>query len=140
MRLENGRMGHDLVVKSARRVPLDIEMLVCVLPNYLRGHIKAALIDLFSNRTLPDGRKGFFHPDNLTFGEGVYLSKLVALAQAVEGVENVEIKRLQRLNERANQEIDNGVLPLGPFEIAQLDSDPSFPENGILTLDVRGGR
>jgi hypothetical protein len=134
------RMGHDLVVKSARRVPLDIEMLVCVLPNYLRGHIKAALIDLFSNRTLPDGRKGFFHPDNLTFGEGVYLSKLVAVAQAVEGIESVHITRLQRFNEPDNQEIEKGVLPLGPFEIARLDSDPSFPENGILTLDVRGGR
>lgn len=134
------RIGHDLVVKSARRVPLDIEMLVCVLPNYLRGHIKAALLDLFSNRTLPDGRKCFFHPDNLTFGEGVYLSKLVAVAQAVEGIESVHITRLQRFNELENQEIENGVLPLGPFEIARLDSDPSFPENGILTLDVRGGR
>ena len=134
------RMGHDLVVKSARRVPLDIEMLVCVLPNYLRGHIKAALIDLFSNRTLPDGRKGFFHPDNLTFGEGVYLSKLVAVAQAVEGIESVHITRLQQFNEPDNQEIEKGVLPLGPFEIARLDSDPSVPENGKLTLDVRGGR
>ena len=134
------RMGHDLVVKSASRVPLDIEMLVCVLPNYLRGHIKAALLDLFSNRTLPDGRKGFFHPDNLTFGEGVYLSKLVAVAQAVEGIESVHITRLQRFNELDNQEIENGVLPLGPFEIARLDSDPSFPENGKLTVDVRGGR
>ena len=56
------RMGHDLVVKSARRAPLDIEILICVLPNYLRGHIKAALLDLFSNRTLPDGRLGFFTP------------------------------------------------------------------------------
>jgi hypothetical protein len=134
------RIGHDLVVKSARRVPLDIEMLVCVLPNYLRGHIKAALLDLFSNRTLPDGRTGFFHPDNLTFGEGVYLSKLVAVAQAVEGIESVSITRLQRFNEPDNQEIEKGVLPLGPFEIARLDSDPSFPENGKLTLDVRGGR
>ena len=134
------RIGHDLVVKSARRVPLDIEMLVCVLPNYLRGHIKAALIDLFSNRTLPDGCKGFFHPENLTFGEGVYLSKLVAIAQTVEGIESVRVTRLQRFNEPANQEIENGVLPLGPFEIARLDSDPSFPENGKLTLDVRGGR
>jgi hypothetical protein len=134
------RMGHDLVVKSARRVPLDLEMLVCVLPNYLRGHIKAELLDLFSNRILPDGREGFFHPDNLTFGEGVYLSKLVAVAQAVEGIESVRVTRLQRFNEPANQEIENGVLPLGPFEIARLDSDPSFPENGQLTLDVRGGR
>jgi len=134
------RMGHDLVVKSARRVPLDIEMLVCVLPNYLRGDIKAALLDLFSNRTLTDGRKGFFHPDNLTFGEGIYLSRLVAAAQAVEGIESVQVTRLQRYNEPANQEIENGVLPLGPFEIARLDSDPSLPENGTLTLDMRGGR
>ena len=85
------RMGHDLVVRSAHRVPLDIEMMVCVLPNYLRGHIKAELMDIFSNRILPDGRKGFFHPDNLSFGEGIYLSKLVATAQAVEGVESVGI-------------------------------------------------
>jgi hypothetical protein len=134
------RIGHDLVVKSARRVPLDIEMLVCVLPNYLRGHIKAALLDLFSNRILPDGRKGFFHPDKLTFGEGIFLSQLVAVAQVIEGIESVRITRLQRFNEPANQEIENGVLPLGPFEIARLDSDPSFPENGQLTLDVRGGR
>jgi hypothetical protein len=35
---------------------------------------------------------GFFHPDNLTFGEGVYLSKLVAAAQAVPGVEGVTVK------------------------------------------------
>ncbi|NNG00302.1 MAG: putative baseplate assembly protein [Desulfobacteraceae bacterium] len=134
------RMGHDLVVKSARRVPLDIEMLVCVLPDYLRGHVKAALLDLFSNRTLPDGSKGFFHPDNLTFGEGIYLSRLVASAQAVEGVESVRLVRFQRLNGLANQELEDGVLPLGPFEIARLDNDPGFPENGTLILDVRGGR
>ncbi|OEY66762.1 putative baseplate assembly protein [Marinobacter sp. X15-166B] len=134
------RMGHDLVVKSARRVPLDIEMLICVLPNYLRGHVKATLLDLLSNRTLVDGRPGFFHPDNLSFGEGVYLSKLVAVAQGVEGVESVQIRRLQRLHEPANHEIEQGVLALEAVEIARLDNDPGFPENGLLTLDMRGGR
>ena len=34
----------------------------------------------------------------------------------------------------------NSALLLGPFEIPQLDNDPSFPENGVLLLDVRGGR
>ncbi len=137
------RIGHDLVVKSARRVPLDIEMLVCVLPNYLRGHIKAELLGLMSNRQLPNGALGFFHPDNLSFGDGVYLSRLVATAQAVEGVESVRVERLQRFNNLANlerQALEDGVLQLGPFEIAQLDNDPSMPENGKLVLDVRGGR
>jgi len=83
---------------------------------------------------------GFFHPDNMTFGEGVYLSPLVAVVQSVEGVESVKVNKLQRLNEPPNQEIENGILPLGPFEIARLDNDPSFPENGLLRLDMRGGR
>jgi hypothetical protein len=47
------RIGHDLVVKQAVYVPLDIAMTVCVRPDYLRGHVKAALLDLFSNRILP---------------------------------------------------------------------------------------
>ena len=47
---------------------------------------------------------------------------------------------MQRWCEGANNEIQNGVLPLSPFEIARLDNDPSFVENGILTLDMRGGR
>ena len=134
------RIGHDLVVKPARRVPLDIGIKVCVLPDYLRGHVKAELLDRFSNRLLANGQRGFFHVDNLSFGDDIYLSRLVAVAQAVPGVESVEITRLQRLNESPNNEIEEGRLPLGPFEIARLDNDPDQPENGMLTLDMRGGR
>lgn len=134
------RMGHDLVVQSAQRVALDIELVVCVPPNYLRGHVKAELLSLFSNKRLGDGRLGFFHADKLTFGKGIYLSKLVALAQSVEGVANIEVSKMQRWCESPNKEIENGVLLLNPFEIARLDNDPSLPENGILTLDMRGGR
>lgn len=134
------RIGHDLTVRPALLVPLDIEIEVCVHPHYLRGHVKAALLDLFSARVLADGRKGFFHPDNLSFGEGIYLSKLVAAAQSVTGVESVRVTKLQRLGEGDNGEIENGVLPLGPLEVAQLENDPSFPEHGKLTLIVGGGR
>jgi len=134
------RMGHDLVVTGARRVALDIELIVCVLPHYLRGHVEAALLDLFSNRLLPDGTSGLFHPDRLSFGEGIYVSSLAAAAQAVVGVQNVVVTRLQRLSEGPNQELEDGVLPLGSDEIARLDNDPSRPENGRLTLDLRGGR
>jgi predicted phage baseplate assembly protein len=134
------RIGHDIHVKSARLVPLLIEMNICVDAHYLRGHVKGELLDLFSNRVLADGRKGFFHPDNLSFGDGIYLSRLIATAQAVEGVENVEVTRLERLGEGPNDEIKLGVLPLGPVEIAQVDNDPSLPENGSLTLKVGGGR
>lgn len=134
------RLGHDLVVEPASYVSLDLAMTVCVLPHYLRAHVEAALLDVFSNRILSDGRRGFFHPDNLTFGEGVDLSKLVAAAQAVTGVESVVVTKLQRLFMPPNHEIENGILPLGPREIARLDNDPSYPEHGKLVLIMRGGR
>jgi hypothetical protein len=134
------RIGHDLDVKTADYVPLRVHLTVHVLQHYLRGHVEAALLDVFSNRVLPDGRLGFFHPDNLTFGQGVYLSQLVATARAVAGVEHVEVTKLERLGEGPDGEIEKGILPLGPLEIARLENDANFPEHGILTLNMKGGR
>ncbi len=134
------RMGQDVSVRQAHYVPLDIELSVCVRPEYLRGHVKAALQDLFSNRRLPNGQLGLFHPDNLTFGDDIYMSKLVAAAQSVSGVESVTVTRLERLYEGPRQEIEEGVLRLSPLEVARVSSDPSFPERGRLQLNMRGGR
>ncbi|GLH74143.1 hypothetical protein GETHLI_26450 [Geothrix limicola] len=134
------RMGHDLEVVAAEYVPLDIELTVCVRPDYLRGHVEAALLQIFSDRALPDGSLGFFHPDRLGFGDGVYLSQLVAAAQAAPGVQHVEVTRLERLYEGPNGEIEKGLLPLGTGQIAQVDNDPDFPEHGQFHLVMRGGR
>lgn len=135
-----GRIARDLRIVPARYVSLDVALTVCVLPHYLRAHVKAELLDLLSNRNLPAGGRGFFHPDNLSFGEGIFLSRLTALAQSVTGVENVKVTRLQRLYEGSNGEIEKGVLTLGRLEVARLDNDRSFPEHGRLVLDMRGGR
>ncbi|MET0357384.1 MAG: putative baseplate assembly protein [Cellvibrio sp.] len=134
------RIGHDLVIAQANYVPIEVGLCIQVLPHYLRGHVKAALQDAFSNRQLPGGRKGFFHPDNLSFGDDIYLSKLVATAQAIPGVENAVVTLLKRQFVSAETELEDGLLPIGPFEIAQLDQDPNFPEHGNLKLDIRGGR
>ncbi len=134
------RLGHDLRVNRSRYVPLYIELSVRVAPNYLRGHVEAALRDVFSDRVLAGGRLGFFHPDKLSFGDGIHLSALVAAASVVEGVVSVDVTRLQRFFERPNGEIEKGILPLGPNEIAQLDNDPNFPERGKLSLKMKGGR
>jgi hypothetical protein len=134
------RMGHDLRLVPADYVWLDIALDICVKPEYLRGQIKAALLDCFSNRTLPGGKLGFFHPDKLTFGNGVYASRLVAAALEVEGVESATVTRMKRQFEQPNHEIENGVLLLGDLEIARCDNDPTFPEHGKFELTVHGGR
>ncbi len=129
------RIGHDLDVRPAEYVPIDLALQVCVAPGYLRGHVKAALLEAFSNRRL-----GFFHPDSLTFGDDIYLSAIIATAQSIPGVVSVKVKRLEEQFRASNQEIENGVMPLGPFKIARLDHDPNYPERGRLEICVSGGR
>jgi hypothetical protein len=134
------RIGHDLEVGPARSVPLLLELDVCVRPEYLRAHVEAALREVFSNRRLPDGRLGLFHPDSLTFGQGVYLSALLSAAQEVPGVQSVLVSKLEKLFQGPSGEVEAGVLRLGPIEVARLDNDPTFPEHGRLQLVMRGGR
>ena len=59
-------------------VPLDIELVVCVEPDYFASEVKrrGARRALAAPVRL-DGGRGFFHPDNFTFGQPVYLSQLV---------------------------------------------------------------
>ncbi len=141
------RVGHDLLVAPARYVPLTVKVSVCVLPDYLRGHVEGAVLDVLSNRRLADGRLGFFHPDNLTFGDGIYVSRLLATVQAVPGVMDVTVNELERF-ENSEPDVDiegeevpaNSVLALGAMEIARLDNDPDYPENGRLVVYMRGGR
>ncbi|MEU9154400.1 putative baseplate assembly protein [Streptomyces sp. NPDC048417] len=129
------RIGHDLVVGPARLVPLDIALTVCARPGHQHGQILAELY-----RALGNGRGGFFHPDALTFGEPVRLSRLVAVAAAVPGVQSVQVTRLQRLFEQDRGEREDGVLRLGPLEIATCDNDPDRPENGLLAISLGGTR
>jgi predicted phage baseplate assembly protein len=134
------RIGHDLHVKFVERVPIDLGLRVCVSPSYLRGHVKAALLDVFSNRNLQDGSLGYFHPDRLLCEDDLFLSRIVAAAQAVPGVVSVSVTRLQRQFEAPNCEIENGVLPISHFEVAQLDNDPGHPDRGRLEIELKGGR
>jgi hypothetical protein len=139
--LERFRMaGHDLEIDGPRFVSLEIEMLVCVKPDYFRSSVEPALLTVFSNRVLPDGRRGVFHPDNFTFGQPVYLSSLYQAAQAIAGVASVKITTFQRQGQASTSALDPGQLELGRLEIARLDNNPNFPERGVLRLQLQGGK
>lgn len=131
--------GYDIEIDGPTFVPLEIEADICVVPGYFRGDVKAALLQALSSRMLPDGRMGFFHPDKFTFGQPVYLSALYAVMEAVDGVDSVAVKVFQR-RERPSDGLRSGRLPMGRLEIARLDNDPDFPENGIIKMNMIGGR
>ena len=132
--------GHDLEVDGPRYVSLEIDMHVCAEPDYFRAHVKEELLKLFSNRALSDGRLGVFHPDQFTFGQTVYLSPLIAAAQAVPGVMSVQVNQFQRQGIPDNKALAAGKLELGRLEIARCDNDPNFAEHGVFHLSVGGGK
>ena len=132
--------GHDLEVDGPLFVPLEIEMTVCVKPDYFRSDVKAELFDVFSNRRLANGRLGVFHPDNFTFGQPVYVSRLYAAAMAVQGVDSVQITKFRRRGSTDLKPLQDGVLNFARLEIARLDNDPNFPERGSFVVHMQGGK
>lgn len=138
--LEKYRMaGYDLEVRPPVLVPLEIELNICVKPGFFKSSVREKLLEEFSRFDLPNGKKGFFHPDEFTFGQPVYLSAIYQRAMAVEGVASVEIKTFKRQNRAENQEIKHGVLAPKDSEIIKLDNDPNFPENGKINFLMYGG-
>ncbi|HUP10188.1 MAG TPA: putative baseplate assembly protein [Caldimonas sp.] len=139
--LERFRMaGYDLDVDAPRYVPLDVALHVCVKPDYFRADVLHAVQLVLSSEVLADGTLGVFHPDNFTFAQDVYLSRIVAAAQSVEGVDAVRAQVFQRLIHPDPTTLDTGVIAIGAPEIAQLANNPNFPERGRLVLQVGGGK
>jgi hypothetical protein len=137
--LERYRLaGYDLEIADPIYVPLDLELLVCVRPGYFRSDVLAALRRVFSRQEFADGTSGFFHPDNFTFGQSLFLSRVYQTAMKVSGVASVELRKFQRYGRPANHELANAVITAAPLEILRLDGDPNFPENGKIEFDLHG--
>jgi hypothetical protein len=133
--LERFRMaGQDLEIDAPHYVSLEVEMGVCLKPGYLFSHVKKALLDVFSDRVLPDNTRGMFHSDNLTFNQSVYLSALIAAAQNVSGVESVVVRKFQRQRVNSQVALQSGKLEIGRLEIARLSNNKNFPERGSFKV------
>ncbi len=132
-------MGFDVAIRAARPAPLDLALEVCAKPGEIRAvvaeRVRAALQPVG-----PDGRRGFFHPDNFRFGTPLYLSALTARVMATAGVASMRALTFQRWARAPQGELAAGVIRPAALEILRLDDDPSLPENGRLTLTMGGGR
>jgi hypothetical protein len=132
--------GYDLEIRSAEYVPLEVAFELCVEPDHFRGEVVEAVRQALSNRVNTDGSRGFFHPDNFTFAQNVYLSQIYAAIEAVQGVLSAFVMIFRRFGKTDNGELASGVLPIGPWEIARLDNDLAFQENGVLRITAGGGK
>ncbi|HUP43068.1 MAG TPA: putative baseplate assembly protein [Thermoanaerobaculia bacterium] len=139
--------GQDLEIQPPRFVPLDVALTLCVRSGFFRGDVREAVLEVLGDRNLPGGGRGLFHPDELTFGQPVFLSRVVASVMAVPGVAWVDTdgsggkpNRFRRWGRPDRGELAAGRIDLDPLEIARLDNDPSEPENGRIGLFMEGGQ
>lgn len=125
--------GQDLQLGSPQHVPLQIELTVCVDPNYFRANVQKALLQVL-------GQQGLFSPTTFRFGQTVYLSPIYAAARKVAGVTSVTATIFQPQGANDTSFLANGEIPIGPLQIASMDNDPSYPNHGQLTLKLLGGK
>jgi hypothetical protein len=126
--------GTEITVVPPVIVPLDIYLTINVSPGHLRAALHDALLAAFSAVDLPDGRRGFFHPDNFTFGQPVYLGQVVSAIMVVGGVASVDTadpsNRFRRQNS-GRDELRDGRIAIGPLEIAAAGSVDFHLEGGL---------
>ncbi len=139
-RMERFRMaGADLVIVAPVFVSLEIEMEVQIQATFIATKVKAALMEVFSNRRWPDGQQGIFYQGSYSFGTPVYLSDLYSAAYAIVGVQAVTITKFQRQGIPGSSGLEDGVLEMDWLEIARMENDPSAPSHGVFGVITRGG-
>lgn len=139
--LERYRLaGHDLEIDAPHFVSLELALDVCVERGRAAADVRRTLLELFGNGVLADGRQALFHPDQLSFGGTVFLSPLYAAAQRTPGVRSTSIRLFRRQGDALSSGLSAGRLEFGRLEIPRLDNTPDFPERGIISINVAGGR
>ena len=131
--------GRDVIVQSPRSRVLDLEITICVEPFAYVGQVVQRVTERLLGRGGARPIKGFFHPDNFTFGTPLRRSALEAAIQEVAGVRAVLEIRSRELGQLFFNDLNELVLDVAANEVIRLDNDPVHPERGTLRIVAQGG-
>jgi hypothetical protein len=126
--------GREVNVRNPRFVNIDLEVTICVEPFAYSGQVKARVIEALLGRKGVRPAKGFFDPDNFTFGTPLRRSVLEAEIQDVAGVRGVEQMRIRARGITDWRRFDELTFEVGHDQIIRLQNDPRFPERGSLRI------
>jgi predicted phage baseplate assembly protein len=131
--------GTESYVPDPIYLSIDLRIEVCAQPDAFAAGIRQAILAVLS----PTGARAadaFFATSRFVFGQPLERSRLEAAIQAVPGVAGVTCVDY-RLRDRFAGFLDMGdTVPVGFDQILRCDNDPSRPNNGALSITVRGGR
>ena len=101
-------IGYEVQIEEAKYVPIEIGITVFLRKYFdseiLRDRIRSSLGNKEDN-SIVDGSRGLFHPDNFTFGDPVYASKIYEVLKNAPEVKYGVISTFRkRHTEEANAE------------------------------------
>jgi hypothetical protein len=131
--------GRDVVVKSPQTVALDLEITLCVEPHAYASDVAAHAYEVLLGPGTGRRIKGFFHPDNFTFGTPLHRTALEAALQRISGVRSVRGMLVRQRGQRGYQAFTQLQLNSGQDQVFRLDNDVEHPENGTLRIVTEGG-
>ncbi|HEU4734140.1 MAG TPA: baseplate J/gp47 family protein, partial [Kofleriaceae bacterium] len=140
-RLDRYRMaGYESYVLAPRFASLDLQISVCARADAFAGDVEEQILRALSTEQLPDGTRGFFHPDRFTFGGALERSALEAAIQRAAGVDGVRSIAYRRRGVTSGFVAMPDRVAVAIGEIIRADNDPSRPAAGSIRVDVQGGK
>lgn len=130
--------GREAHVMAPRYADIDLRITICVEPNVFPGQVKERVLEALLGRA-DLNKKGFFDPDNFTFGMPLRRSKLEAAIKQVAGVLAVHKIEIHRRGYFDWELLTKPYFPVSDQDVIRLENDPGYPERGTLTLTMEGG-
>ena len=131
-------IGEEIELRPPVFVPLEIRLVICVLPEFWPDVVRFELGMEFSDGITRDGRQGFFHPDRWTFGQELHASEIAGRAQDVAGVDHIVSISMRRFG--VSTPGSDAILAVRHNEIIEVRNDPDHMEKGSIELVLEGGR
>lgn len=133
-------IGEDLELRPPRYVALDIVIRLCVDDAYWREDLRLVLEQEFSDTWTADGRRGFFHPDEWTFGQALHRSAIAGRIDRIAGIRHIARIDMKRFASPAPALPGIERLDMAFDEVLLLANDPDHLERGRLRFELDGGR
>jgi hypothetical protein len=131
--------GRDVIVRDPKFVNLDLVIKLCLSRHAFAGQVRVRVLEALFGRGGARPIRGFFDPDNFTFGTPLRRSALEAAVVAVEGVEAVTGMQIRAHGVTGFKDFEALAYAVAEDELIRVENSALRPERGSVTLLLEGG-
>jgi len=139
-------IGYDAKISLTEYISPEIEISIFLEKNFIKTEVESKLNFLLGDKEDETGNRGFFHPENFSFGDSIYISKLYDVIENIHGVDYAIINKFKistspyiptedGKDEATIRNLKRGFIPVNERNVLRLDNNPLYPEHGSLVLN-----